>query len=238
MDYRGVLLFGAVVGAGFAALSTACTAPDPAAITFVERPSSSGSRPRAPPAQARAEERRPRPARRAEARTASSARRPSRTSTLVSARTTPTSRTKVRSSVRTARAPPGVTPRATGGRGFSPGRSTRAHREARPSRKVRFKVVGPNGAEIGTTYTDENGNFWLDQQGTTIPAGSLVAVRKEGGARRSTWALRFSRGIPVATRPATATADRPARSTRTESVFRITARGSHVRKRWDRPHAY
>jgi hypothetical protein len=47
--------------------------------------------------------------------------------------------------------------------------------------KGEIKVVGPNGAEIGTAYTDANGNFWLDKPGATIPAGSKVGVRKEGG---------------------------------------------------------
>lgn len=48
--------------------------------------------------------------------------------------------------------------------------------------KAEIRIVGPNGAEVGTTYTDANGNFWLEKDGTTIPAGSKVGVRREGGA--------------------------------------------------------
>ncbi|MBX3261994.1 MAG: hypothetical protein KF782_20085 [Labilithrix sp.] len=48
--------------------------------------------------------------------------------------------------------------------------------------KAEIRIVGPNGAEVGTTYTDANGNFWLEKEGTTIPAGSKVGVRREGGA--------------------------------------------------------
>lgn len=47
--------------------------------------------------------------------------------------------------------------------------------------KGEVKVVGPNGADIGSAYTDANGNFWLERAGTTIPNGSKVGVRKEGG---------------------------------------------------------
>ena len=51
--------------------------------------------------------------------------------------------------------------------------------------KAEVRVVGPDGAEIGSAYTDANGNFWLEKDGTTIPAGSKVGVRREGGMPRA-----------------------------------------------------
>jgi hypothetical protein len=51
--------------------------------------------------------------------------------------------------------------------------------------KAEIRIVGPNGAEVGKAYTDANGNFWFSQAGTTIPAGSRVGVRKEGGIPRA-----------------------------------------------------
>lgn len=50
--------------------------------------------------------------------------------------------------------------------------------------RAEIKVVGPDGAEVGKAYTDANGNFWVRPQGamTSIPAGSRVGVRREGGA--------------------------------------------------------
>jgi hypothetical protein len=52
---------------------------------------------------------------------------------------------------------------------------------AAPIAKAEIRVVGPDNALIGSAYTDQSGNFWLDKPGTTIPAGSKVGVRKEGG---------------------------------------------------------
>ncbi len=47
--------------------------------------------------------------------------------------------------------------------------------------KGEIKIVGPDNAEIAKAYTDANGNFWIAAGGKTIPAGSKVGVRKEGG---------------------------------------------------------
>ncbi len=51
--------------------------------------------------------------------------------------------------------------------------------------KAEVRIVGPNGAEVAKAYTDANGNVWFSQAGTTIPAGSRVGVRKEGGMPRA-----------------------------------------------------
>ncbi len=45
MDYRGVLLLGSMIGAGAIASMTACSGPDPGAITFTERTSPGGATP-------------------------------------------------------------------------------------------------------------------------------------------------------------------------------------------------
>ena len=47
--------------------------------------------------------------------------------------------------------------------------------------KAEVRVVGPDGTEVGSAYTDENGNFWFEKDGATIPANSKVGVRREGG---------------------------------------------------------
>jgi hypothetical protein len=46
--------------------------------------------------------------------------------------------------------------------------------------RAEIRVVGPDGKLFGKTYTDTQGNFWLEQA-TRPPAGSKVGVRKEGG---------------------------------------------------------
>jgi hypothetical protein len=48
--------------------------------------------------------------------------------------------------------------------------------------KAEIRVLDPAGKEVGKAYTDVNGNFWLASvAGATIPPGSKVGVRKEGG---------------------------------------------------------
>jgi hypothetical protein len=47
--------------------------------------------------------------------------------------------------------------------------------------RAEVRIVGPDGTEIGRAYTDANGNFWLEAGAKTIPAGSKVGVRVEGG---------------------------------------------------------
>ncbi len=208
------------------ALSTACTAPDPAAITFVERPSSSGSRPRARADQARAGS--------ADRGRGGGRRRGQRFGS------TPFSYVDPGTSANNANlAHEGsvVGKDCTGtagcshrkrlsGRGFSPGRLLE-RAGARRSRKVRSRLLGrtvprserpiPTRTETSARPARHDDSGWKSGRSA-----------KRGAVRRSTWPQRFSRVTPVATRPAIATADRPARSTRTESL----PGGVTVRKRW------
>lgn len=48
--------------------------------------------------------------------------------------------------------------------------------------KGEVRIVKPDGTELAHAYTDANGNFWFPP-GTTIPAGSRVGARREGGTR-------------------------------------------------------
>ncbi len=183
MDYRGVLLIGAVVGAGAVASSTACTAPDPGAITFAERSTQGTGEPQG----------------------SSGTSGTSGTSGDGDSGTA-TPPDPIFGSTPFAYEDPGVTandandahantvegkdcrdgchveggvaaakPWVFGGTVYS----TAQGGQTVP--KAEIKIVGPNGEDIGNAYTDPNGNFWLEKAGTTIPAGSKVGVRKEGG---------------------------------------------------------
>lgn len=50
--------------------------------------------------------------------------------------------------------------------------------------KGEVRLIGPDGNEVGHTYTDANGNFWLEKAGS-IPANTRVGIRKEGAEPRS-----------------------------------------------------
>jgi hypothetical protein len=185
MDYRGVLLIGAVVGAGAVASSTACTAPDPGAITFAERESQGTSEPQGSSGT-------------------------SGTSGTAAdgggGADTGAPPDPIFGTTPFAYVDPGVAANGANDAhgGTVEGKDCRegCHVEggvaaAKPwvyggtvytaaqggqtVPKAEIKVVGPNGEDIGSTYTDANGNFWLEKDGTTIPAGSKVGVRKEGG---------------------------------------------------------
>jgi hypothetical protein len=182
MDYRGVLLIGAVVGAGTLAMSTACTGPDPGSITFVERPRGPGE---------------PQASSSGTSGTASSG-------SAGDGGGSDAGVDPVFGSTPFGYTDPGVTANASnvlhantvkdkdcmvagchadGNRVWVFGGTLYTAADgATTVAKGEIKIVGPNGAEVGTTYTDADGNFWLDKAGTTIPAGSMVAVRREGGA--------------------------------------------------------
>ncbi len=181
MDYRGVLLMGAVVGAGALASSTACSGPDPGAITFAERQSQATGEPQS-----------------SSGTSGTSGTNADGGGTESGAPADPVFGTTAFTYV-----DPGVTandandahagtvegkdcivagchldgakPWVFGGTVYSTAQG------GATVPKAEIKIVGPNGAEVGTTYTDANGNFWLEKAGTTIPAGSRVGVRKEGG---------------------------------------------------------
>ncbi len=181
MDYRGVLLIAAIVGAGALASSTACSGPDPGAITFAERQSQGTSE------------------------TQSSSGTSGTGGDGGSSGTAPTT-DPVFGTTAFAYEDPGVEAnKANDAHGGSvEGRNcadTGCHTEGGAAAgkqwlfagtvytaptngqtvpKAEIKMVGPNGEEIGSAYTDKNGNFWLEKAGP-IPAGSKVGVRKEGG---------------------------------------------------------
>lgn len=186
MDYRGVLLIGAVVGAGALASVTACSGPDPGAITFAERQSQSTGEPQG----------------------SSGTSGTSGTGTDGGGSTEGgTAPDPVFGTTPFAYVDPGVTANnaddahggtvegkncadtgchtdggaAAGKIWVFAGTVYSAAQNGTTVAKAEIKIVGPNGAEVGTTYTDANGNFWLEKAGTTIPAGSKVGVRKEGG---------------------------------------------------------
>jgi hypothetical protein len=48
--------------------------------------------------------------------------------------------------------------------------------------KGELRVVGPDGTAVGSAYTDADGNFWFDNGGKGIPAGSKSGARIEGGS--------------------------------------------------------
>ena len=184
MDYRGVLLIGAVIGAGALASSTACSGPDPGAITFAERQSQSTGDPQGSSG-------------------ASGTGGTSGTAADGGGGDTGGPVDPVFGTTPFAYIDPGVTANnandAHGGtvegkdcivagchlEGAKPwvfgGTVYSTAQGGATVPKAEIKIVGPDGAEVGTTYTDANGNFWLEKAGTTIPAGSRVGVRKEGG---------------------------------------------------------
>jgi len=183
MDYRGVLLIGAIVGAGALASSTACSGPDPGAITFAERQSQSTGE------------------------TQGSSGTSGTGTDAGGTDETGAPADPVFGSTPFAYVDPGVTANdandahggtvegkncadigchvadgAAAGKVWVIGGTVYDGPQSTTTvPKAEIKVVGPNGAEIGTTYTDANGNFWLEKADTTIPAGSRVGVRKEGG---------------------------------------------------------
>jgi len=182
MDCRGVLLIGAIIGAGALASSTACTSPDPGAITFAERQSQSGE---------------PQGSGGTSGTGGTAGDSGSETSTPAD---------PIFGSTPFAYVDPGVTANEVASHGGPVvGRNctdTGCHIEGGAAAaklwvfagtvyaaatgdqtvaKAEIKVVGPNGEDIGSTYTDADGNFWLEKADTTIPAGAKVGVRKEGG---------------------------------------------------------
>ncbi len=40
-----------------------------------------------------------------------------------------------------------------------------------------IRITGPDGVEYARTYSDVDGNFWIDAKATPIPANSRVGVR-------------------------------------------------------------
>jgi membrane protein implicated in regulation of membrane protease activity len=183
MDYRGVLLTCAVVGATVLGASTACSGPDPGAITFSERPGQS-TEPQGT---------------RGDAGTSGGASGTSDGGTttdpavLAFFKNEPFAYQDPGLAANNADAAHGGTVEGKncivagchldGGRKWLFGGTVyTAPKDGQTVAKAEVRVVGPDGTEIGRAYTDANGNFWLEAGEKTIPAGSKVGVRAEGGA--------------------------------------------------------
>jgi hypothetical protein len=180
MDYRCVLLIGAVFGAGALAASTACNGPDPGAITFAERPSTGGGEPQSGTSGTTGT---------ADAGTGPGG--PDAGDIFGNTTFTYVAPAMNANNANTAHAGTvegkdcmvaGCHLDGTKVWVFS-GTLYSTPQGGATVAKGEVKVVGPDGAEIGSAYTDANGNFWLEKAGATIPQGSRVGVRKEGGTK-------------------------------------------------------
>lgn len=178
MDYRGVLLTGAVLGSGVLALSSGCNGPDPGAITFSERGGSIG-----------------------EPQGSSSGTSGGATADAGGSSSGQTD--DIFGASTFAYVDPGLTannadpahggtvegkdcivpgchldnakPWLMGGTIYS------AATDGQVVPRAEVRIIGPDNTEVAQAYTDANGNFWFDKGDKTIPAGSKVGVRKEGG---------------------------------------------------------
>jgi hypothetical protein len=179
MNFQGLILACAVFGAGASASVTACTGPDPSAITFSERPgedapadppegssTSSGSSGEAPPPGGEADP-------------------------IFGATTLQWTDPGLVANTQAIHGGPvegkdcvvagchlgGTKPWLMGGTIYN------AAQNGTTVAKAEIRIVGPDGAEVAKAYTDANGNYWLGAaEGVTIPANSKVGVRREGGA--------------------------------------------------------
>jgi hypothetical protein len=186
MDFRGVLLVGVVLGAGALASSTACSGPDPGAITFTERApggttdqSSGTSGPTGTPGG------------KTDGGGGGGGSDSGAVKDLIFGTSTLTWEDPglVADAVQQHNGPvqgkdcvvagchlDNGKPWAFAGTVYS------AAQGGTTVPKAEVRIVKPDGTEYGHAYTDANGNFWLENA-TPFPAGSKVGVRKEGGTR-------------------------------------------------------
>lgn len=178
MKVRGALLVGAVVGAGVLGAVVACSAPDPGALSFSVRPGASGepqgssSSSTGAPADAAVEAAPPpdpifgtEPFKYVDPGVVANTANAAHAGTV-----------EGKNCIATGCHGPGSSrPWVFAGTLYSSSAGTTT------AVKGQIRVLGPDGTEVGTTYTDANGNFWLEKAGTTVPAGSTVGARKEGG---------------------------------------------------------
>lgn len=181
MDYHGVLLICGVLGAGGLALATACSGPDPAALTFQERPTqgSSGDAPGGGGGGGSSGGNGPEGG-------------------------TPQAEDPIFGTSSFTYEDPGLIANEVPVHGGSAegrdcvvagchlegdkrwtfaGTIYSAAQGGEVVPKAEVRIVGPDGAEVARAYTDPNGNFWFE--GGEIPAGSRVGVRREGGTPRA-----------------------------------------------------
>ena len=192
MDYRGVLLVGMLSAAAVIGAVSACDAPDPGQITFIERPKGSSGELTTgglPPVEA---------------------------GTLGEGGTTTEGGTADGGSSGSTSGDPvfGTTTFALGspGRGAPAKMANAAHNgdasgkdcivsgchlnqwgfggtlyaDAAGAARVanaEVRISGPDGKLFQSTYSDVDGNFWIDGLGIPIPAGSRVGVRTADGKK-------------------------------------------------------
>lgn len=185
MDYRGVLLTCAVLGAAVLGSSTACSGPDPGAITFAERPGIQGEPQGASGGGGDA----------GGGTSGTSGNPASDPGSEEFFKNEPFAYQDPGLTANNANAAHGGTVEGKdcnvagchldgvkkwlfGGTVYT------AAKNGQTVAKAEVRVVGPDGTEIGRAYTDANGNFWLEAGEKTIPAGSKVGVRREGGGAK------------------------------------------------------
>jgi hypothetical protein len=190
MDYRGVLLVGLLSGGAIVGATTSCSAPDPGQITFAERPrgssgeivggSSNGgidgggvdgggsseggtdggsSGAKADPVFGTSTFAPGKPGTGAPAKAANAAHGGDASG----------------KDCVVAGCHLDVRPWAFGGTLYADAAGTARVKDAE------VRVTGPDGKTYATTFSDVDGNFWLDQPGAPIPANSRVGVRIAGG---------------------------------------------------------
>jgi hypothetical protein len=181
MDYRAVLLLAGVYGGAIFAVMTGCNAPDPAAITFSERPSTGAADPGASPSA--------QPSGPADAGPAADSifgleafnyQDPGQTANNASAQHQGTVEGKdcIVAGCHL----------DTGPKWLFGGTVYTANTGGTTVAKAEIKVVAPDGGAVAHAYTDANGNFWVEQTGD-IPAGSKAGVRTQGGVQHMLTAL-------------------------------------------------
>lgn len=182
MDCRALLLSCAVLGAGVLASSTACTAPDPGAITFAERPGQAG-----PPQGSTSGDTTP---------TDDDGGSSGSTTADPIFGTAAFAYVDPGLVANNANAAHGGTVEgkdcSAAGCHINDGTSAKpwliggtlytAATDGQTVAKGEVRVIGPDNTEVAHAYTDANGNFWFGAAGgAKIPAGSKVGARSETG---------------------------------------------------------
>ena len=179
MDYRGVLLAVAVLGSGVVSLTTSCSAPDPGEVTFMERQkgvSSGDTNPApAPP---------PSTTDGGGSSTSSTTGGPVTAFSGAPAyvATTPQDPTTVNNASHPANGVKGINCadcHKQGGAGVKNvgGTVFNDTTGATGVAQAEVRIVDSTGKEVAKTYSDANGNFWVDAVPNGIPSGAKVGVR-------------------------------------------------------------
>lgn len=190
MDCRGVLLVGLLSGAAIVSATTSCSAPDPGQITFAERPRGSSGEVVGPGGPGGGPD-----GGGVEGGTSPEGGTDGGSS---GGKVDPVFGTST-----FAPGKPGVGAPAKAANGAHGGDASGkdcvvagCHLDVRPwafggtlysdaagaarVKDAEVRVTGPDGKVYATTFSDVDGNFWLDSPGTPIPANSRVGVRIAG----------------------------------------------------------